>query len=117
MLTGDLLTAEEIGAAMEAHRVPGASITIMDGNCVVWARQWGARSVRTSEPVDAKTRFQVCSMTKTVNGLLFMLLHRDGIVDLDAPVNRYLQSWKLQGLDADRVTITMLLTHTGGTSV
>lgn len=99
------------------QHVPGASVTVMDDNRVVWTRAWGLRSVVTGEPVDQESRFQTCSMTKTVNGLLFLMLAHEGIVDLDASVNSYLKNWKLQGADADRVTIAMLLTHTGGTSV
>jgi len=113
----ELLTHHEIDAALEAHRVPGAGITVMDGNRIVWARSSGLRSVRGTEPVDADTSFATCSMTKTVTGLLFMTLARDGLVDLDTPANRYLTGWKLQGIDADSVTVAMLLTHTGGTSV
>ena len=113
----DLLTDDEMGATFSAHHVPGASITVMDGNRVAWTRAWGVRSLTTHEPVDTDTRFPTCSMTKTVNGLLFMMLSRDGVVDLDAAANFYLKGWRLQGPDADRVTIAMLLTHTGGTSV
>lgn len=113
----DLLTREEFDAAMGPHRVPGASITVMDANRVIWARHWGLRSAVTELPVDAGTLFQTCSMTKTVNGLLFMLLAADGSIDLDAPANEYLADWKLQGTDADSVTIAMLLAHTGGTSL
>jgi CubicO group peptidase (beta-lactamase class C family) len=113
----DLLSDGEINAAMTAHRVPGASITVMDANHVVWSRQWGARSVNARAPVDAGTQFPTCSMTKTVNGLLFAQLHRDGLIDLDAPVNPRLKGWQLKGPGADRVTSAMLLAHTGGTSV
>jgi CubicO group peptidase (beta-lactamase class C family) len=113
----DLLTDEELRAAMVPYRVPGASLTVMDDNRVAWTRTWGLRALVTGEPVDAETRFQTCSMTKTVNGLLFMILAHEGKIDLDAAANLYLDKWKLQGPDADRVTIAMLLTHTGGTSV
>ena len=116
-MQNDLLTDDELNAALSAHRVPGASITVMDGNRVVWTRQWGVRSAVTAAPVDADTRFQTCSMTKTVNGLLFMMLAQDGVIDLEDSANRCLKGWKLQGPQADRVTIAMLLTHTGGTSV
>src|SRR3954452_24634017 len=97
----ELLTDAEIDAALSARRVPGASITVMDGNRVAWARQWGVGSVATGDRVDADTQFPTCSMTKTVNGLLFMMLADDGLVDLDAPANHYLRTWKLQGPEAD----------------
>ncbi len=113
----DLLTDADFEAALVAPRVPGASVTVMDDNRIVWARQWGWRDPRTSAPVEAETRFPTCSMTKTVNGLLFMLLHRDRIIDLEAPVNPLLRNWQLRGAEADRVTVAMLLSHTGGTSV
>jgi CubicO group peptidase (beta-lactamase class C family) len=99
------------------HHVPGVSLCVMDESQVVWSATYGRRDAGTGRPVDAETRFQVASLTKTLTGLLFMTLVRDGLIDLEAPANSCLSGWRLEGSGADRVTIEMLLSHTGGTSV
>lgn len=46
-----------------------------------------------------------------------MTLVRDGLLDLDRPVNEYLTRWNLQGRCAPRATAAALMSHTAGTSV
>jgi len=67
--------------------------------------------------VNEATRFQAGSISKTVNALLVLTLVRDGAISLDDPVNKHVQSFTLSGPYADEVTIRMLVSHTGGTSV
>jgi CubicO group peptidase (beta-lactamase class C family) len=67
--------------------------------------------------VSKATRFQAASISKTVNALLVLTLVRDGVVNLDDPVNKHLKSFTLSGPDADQVTVRMLSSHSGGTSV
>jgi CubicO group peptidase (beta-lactamase class C family) len=67
--------------------------------------------------VTARTLFQAASCSKTVAALAIMTLVRDGLVDLDRPVNETLARWRLAGRCADRATPAALLSHTAGTSV
>ena len=62
---------------------------------------------------DDHTLWDLASLTKVI-GLTsgIMILHSQGRIDLDAPVQRYLPSWT--GPNKERVTITHLLTHTSG---
>lgn len=98
-------------------QVPGLSLCLVEAGEVSFSRAYGLRSVSDGQPVDAATPFQVASVTKSLNGLLFMTLARDGVVDLDSPVNPKLKSWRLDGNGADTVTPAMLLAHLGGTTV
>ncbi len=68
-------------------------------------------------PVDADTLFQVASLSKWVTAWGVLALVEDGRLDLDAPVNGYLSRWQLpaaEGLDAEEVTVRLLLSHTAG---
>ncbi|MFL4471835.1 serine hydrolase domain-containing protein [Tateyamaria armeniaca] len=67
--------------------------------------------------VDDDTLFQVASCSKTVTALAVLTLVRDGRVDLDAPVNRYLNRWQLPGPRGAAATIAELMSHTAGTTV
>lgn len=68
-------------------------------------------------PVDDQTLFQVASCSKTVAALAVFTLIRDGHVELDRPVNDYLQRWRLPGPGGDGATISELLSHTAGTNI
>jgi serine-type D-Ala-D-Ala carboxypeptidase len=62
---------------------------------------------------DDHTLWDLASLTKVI-GLTsgIMILHSQGKIDLEAPVQRYLPAWT--GPNKERVTITHLLTHTSG---
>ena len=109
------VSTSEVGSLLRKNKVPGAGLAIFDGRGRIasfsYGTSWG------STPVNDLTRFQAASISKTLNALLTLTLVRDRLVDLDAPVNRQLKSFRLMGPDADRVTPRMLLSHTAGTSV
>ncbi len=69
-----------------------------------------------AEAVNRETVFPVASMSKWVTAVGVMQLVRDGKVDLDAPVARYLTRWTLPAgqFDHNGVTTRRLLSHTAG---
>ncbi len=67
--------------------------------------------------VDDDTLFQVASCSKTVTSLAVLTLVRDGLLDLDTPVNQYLSQWQLPGPRGDTATVAQLMSHTAGTTV
>jgi CubicO group peptidase (beta-lactamase class C family) len=109
------LSADEVGKLLRQHNVPGVGLAILDAGETVAAYSYGF--ARAASLVTEATRFQAASISKTVNALLILTLVRDGAVSLDDPINRHLKTFTLSGPDADRVTLRMLLSHTGGTSV
>lgn len=66
--------------------------------------------------VNRDTVFPVASMSKWITAVGVMQLARDGKIDLDAPVSRYLTRWTLPPgpFDNDGVTTRRLLSHTAG---
>ena len=68
------------------------------------------------KPVDGETLFQVASMSKWFTATAIMTLVEQGRIDLDAPVSRYVKSWKLppSAFDNNAVTVRRLLSHTAG---
>jgi CubicO group peptidase (beta-lactamase class C family) len=107
-----------IRSALEAlaahHRVPGASLAVMDGDVVVEAAT-GVANVNTGVDVTPDTLFQIGSNTKLYTATLVMQLVDRGQVDLDAPVRQYIDDFRLGQADAaDCVTVRHLLTHSSG---
>lgn len=94
--------------------VPGVAIGVALGDQQHLAGL-GVTSVEHPLAVDPDTLFQVGSITKTVTGTVIMRLAERGLLDLDAPVRRYLPELRLgdEGVAA-RVTLRHLLNHTAG---
>ncbi len=67
--------------------------------------------------VDNDTLFQVASCSKTVAALAVLTLVRDGRIELDEPVNQYLERWQLPGRRSASATVAELMSHTSGASV
>lgn len=104
---------------MRQHRVPGLSIAVIHNYQIDWVKSYGLADTLTRRPVTNETVFSAGSISKLVAAMAALKLAEQGTLDLDAPVNRYLNSWKLPENDATRktpVTLRMLLSHRGGTS-
>lgn len=98
-----------------ADRVfPGAVLLIDAGGTIVLHEAFGhAALVPAPEPMTADTVFDVASLTKPlVTATLTLALVADDRLALDAPIGRFIPSWR-EGAKA-RATIRHLLTHTSG---
>lgn len=103
-----------VDKAMTQFSVPGVAVGIVRGDEELKAAR-GVTCVEFPLDVDEKTMFQIGSTTKTYTGTVLMMLVEDGKVELDAPVHRYLPSFKLKDAEvAKQATIQHLVTHTGG---
>jgi CubicO group peptidase (beta-lactamase class C family) len=106
-------------AALVAERgtalaVPGAAVGIYHGGTEEYAFH-GVTSVQNPLPVDASTLFQFGSTAKTYTATAILRLVDQGLVELSAPVRRYVPELRLkdESVAAD-VTVLHLLNHTAG---
>ena len=105
--------AKRIVSEMKRLKVPGVSVGIWHKG-KEYAEGFGVTSVEHPLPVTADTLFQTGSISKTFTGTILMKLAEDGKVDLDAPVKKYIEDFKVQDPDVtENVTIRHLLTHMG----
>ncbi|MGH2758529.1 MAG: serine hydrolase domain-containing protein [Actinomycetota bacterium] len=96
------------------HKVPGAALGILSGGELVEFAA-GVANRNTGVPVTTSTLFQIGSNTKVYTATLVMQLVDEGLVELDAPVRRYLPDLDLADAKAlGKITVRMLLTHTSG---
>lgn len=96
-------------------RIPGASLAVVEGGRIVHSRGFGADGHGNS--VDEDTPFWIGSNTKSVTALAIMQLVEDGLVDLDAPVQRYLPDFRVADPEASaEITVRQLLHQTSGLS-
>jgi CubicO group peptidase (beta-lactamase class C family) len=97
-----------------ALAVPGAAVGIYHGGTEEYAFH-GVTSVENPLPVDASTLFQFGSTAKTYTATAILRLVDQGLVDLSAPVRRYVPELRLKDESvAAEVTVLQLLNHTAG---
>lgn len=95
-------------------RIPGAALGVSLGGRAVM-RGFGVARSDGREPVTPRTLFQIGSITKTFVAALLCRLRREGRLDLDRPVMRYLPDFRLSDAGAARaLTLRHVLTHRGG---
>ncbi|MCR4792710.1 MAG: serine hydrolase [Lachnospiraceae bacterium] len=98
------------------ERFPGISCAYMDAAGREILKYDGAADKENCIPVDGNTVFPACSISKFVTALIVMKLQEQGMLNIDEPVNRHLDQWKLltaDGKESD-ATIRTLLSHTSG---
>jgi CubicO group peptidase (beta-lactamase class C family) len=92
-------------------QTPGAAVAVVRSGVPLFARCFGHADLEWGQPVTPVTVFRLASLTKPLTALAVLLLERDGLVDLDAPVRAYLADYPRH---ADAVRVRHLLTHTSG---
>lgn len=88
---------------------------IADGG-LAWFHGHGVADVGAKAPITEDTVFRIGSITTTFTAIAVMQLWERGLVDLDAPANDYLRSFRLILVrpNVRPATVRHLLTHTAG---
>lgn len=109
-----------INEAITAKEIPGAVLSVVRGNDIVYLKAYGNKSVvPTVEPMTTETLFDLASVSKCVGTTLaFMQLIENGYVRLTDNVDRYIPDFKPwtdpeSGETVD-ITIRDLLSHSSG---
>lgn len=109
-----------INDAIAAKEIPGAVLSVVRGNDIIWLKAYGNKSVvPTVEPMMTETMFDLASVSKCVGTTLsFMQLIENGYVRLTDNVDRYIPDFKPwtdpeSGETVD-ITVRDLLTHSSG---
>ena len=100
---------------MKEFNVPGVSIVLIKDREIVLSKTFGVKDSRTSEPVNERTMFEACSMTKPVFAFLVFQLIEQNKLDLDEPLSKYLDE-EFYGEDSvyKNITARMVLSHQSG---
>ncbi|TVR76519.1 MAG: class A beta-lactamase-related serine hydrolase [Chitinophagaceae bacterium] len=71
----------------------------------------GYRDYSNSIPLEEETIFELASVSKQFTAISILILHEEGLIDLDASITEYIPEFH-----HDRITIRQLLNHTSGIS-
>lgn len=109
-----------VNDAITAKEIPGAVLSVVRGNDIVYLKAYGNKSVvPTVEPMTTETLFDLASVSKCVGTTLaFMQLIENGYVRLNDNVDRYIpdfKPWKNpESGEMVDITIRDLLSHSSG---
>lgn len=123
-----------IDAAIETlsaeHARPGYAVIVTRGEDIAYVAEAGTANFETGEAFTITTPVRIASMSKPVTAVAIMQLVEDGLVELDAPVSRYLPAFAdvevavspMASEDGQittrapdtEMTVEHLLTHTSG---
>lgn len=100
---------------IQQQEIPGFAIAIVENNRVVYTHGFGVKNVsRKNDPVTAQSLFHMASITKPFVATSIMQLVEQGKIDLDAPVVKYLPSFRLADDRYPTITVRQMVTHTSG---
>lgn len=97
-------------------KIPGVSVTIVEGGQIVLTKGYGYADVKTKKPVTPETVFRAGSISKSFTGIAIMMLVEEGKLSLDAkladliPELKYDNPWE----KTDPIRLVHLLEHTTG---
>lgn len=118
-----------IGERLAHYRCPGTSIAVMRDGHIDWVGGYGHLDAdgrpsdgehRSLDPCGPDTIYMVASCSKPLAALVVLQQVERGVLDLDVPVNRYLQRWQVPDNDltaSHPVTLRRCLSHTAGLTV
>lgn len=111
-------SGQNIHQRMEARKVNGLSIAVIDKGELAWAKGYGLNDAsQPQQKVDTTTLFQCASIGKMITAIAALQLVQANKITLDEDVNQKLSSWKIPENNftaQKKVTLRMLLSHSAG---
>lgn len=98
---------------VSAGRTPGVAVAVASAGRVVWSEGFGYADLEHRVPVSNETRFGIGSISKTLTMTAAVRLMEKGLLDLDAPVERYLPDFPHKGRG---ITVRRIAAHQSGIS-
>ena len=104
---------------MQYYKVPGLSIAVIKDYKIDWAKSYGLADTIKKTRVTNETMFSAGSISKFLMAVTALKMVDNGQIELEKPINNYLNSWKIAENDFTKktyITLRMLLSHSAGTS-
>jgi CubicO group peptidase (beta-lactamase class C family) len=94
--------------------IVGLSVGLVQNAELVWSRALGVSNYATGEVLTEAHLMDAGSLTKPVFAYTVLLLHRNGLLDLDAPLSEFLEDQYIPDERIHLVTARMCLSHSPG---
>lgn len=107
--------SESVGRWLRRHKVPGASIGILEPDGHLVTTSYGYRDREEHQLASSRTVYGIGSLTKGFFALALLRLEEDGLLSTRDPVVRHLPNFRTPGRQPrPPITLHHLLTHTSG---
>ena len=103
-----------IRAEMKINDIPGLSVAAVRGFQAVHLKAFGTRNLASGDRMTVETPVDLASLSKSFTALAVWKLHQEGLLDVEAPVTKYLSAPGFAGHGAESITVHDLLRHTSG---
>ena len=106
---------DHIEKYMNKGKIPGISVVIVKGDKTIYQNGVGYANTDSKKPVTSKTLFEIGSTSKAFTGLGILKLKKDGLVDTNEPITKYIPwlKMKYEGVEVP-VTVEQFLHQTSG---
>ncbi|MCG8373829.1 MAG: beta-lactamase family protein [Balneolales bacterium] len=101
---------------MEFFEIPGATLSLIKNNEIVYTQHYGVKHTTTGEPVTHETLFEAGSITKLVFTFAVMRIYERGQIDLDKPLHEYMEHPEIDDDRYKLMTARHVLSHQSGMS-
>jgi CubicO group peptidase (beta-lactamase class C family) len=107
---------QQLHAHIGKDDVPGLAVAVSRGGGILWEEGFGWAAKETHIRAMPSTPFYIASVTKSVTATAILHLAERRKLQIDQPVNKYLQAHKIHSpmWNASEATIRRLLSHTSG---
>lgn len=104
-----------VAKQMKKDDIPGMALAVVKGDKTVYEKGFGYEDIKTKEPVNQDSVFEIASNSKAYTALGLLMLKDKGLLDLDDPVRKYIPWLKVKynGKYVD-MTIRQVLNQTSG---
>ncbi len=100
-----------ISAEMSRREIPGLSAAVVLERELKWTNGYGLADLENGVPAKAETVYRLGSVSKPITATAVLQLVQRGLVDLDAPVQKYVPGFPRKPWP---ITTRQLLAHLGG---
>ena len=108
---------ELMATQMEEYHIPGATVSVVKDGALFFTKGYGYADLENQIPVDPeRTIFRIGSGSKLFTATAVMQLYEQGVLDLEADVNTYL-NFQIPDTYPQPITLKHLLSHTAGFDV
>ena len=99
---------------VQQKQLPAFSISLVDKDRVVWADGFGFQDAQKNVPATADTVYRVGSVSKLFTDIAVMQLVETGELDLEVPIQTYVQELKPHNPYDIPLTLRQMMSHRSG---
>ncbi len=103
-----------VADGMQAAHVPGFAVVVVKDGKTLISKGYGYADLEQRIPMTPQTNLRAGSVSKPVVATAVMQLVDQGLVELDAPISRYIPDLELTDRFGQASTVAQLLTHQSG---